>query len=125
MSKPAKSIYYFAWYMVLEVIFLMLSPQSLLHLTKISPVDAVWLRMIAGIVGGLTIYYFTIALREVRTLFLVPVYERSTVFLATLALYLFDHAHVVVLGVGILDMLGALWTLWAVKSEAASFRVRA
>jgi uncharacterized membrane protein len=81
-------------------------------------VDAIWLRVIAGIVGGLTIYYFTIARKETHALFLVPVYERSTVFVVTLGLYLFNNAHLVVLFVGIVDLLGAMWTLWAVKSEA-------
>jgi hypothetical protein len=74
--------------------------------------------LIGGIVAGLTIYYFSISLRRIRALYRIPVYERSAVFLTALALYLFSHAPLAVLLVGIVDFLGAMWTLWALKSDA-------
>jgi hypothetical protein len=74
--------------------------------------------LIGGIVAGLTIYYFRISLRQIRALYPIPVYERTVVFLTALALYLFDHAPLAVLLVGIVDFLGAMWTLWALKTEA-------
>lgn len=118
MSKPAKTIYYFGFYMILEVVLLLWSPAFLMKPAGIDPSATVWLRLIGGIVAGLTIYYFRISLRQIRALYPIPVYERTLVFLTALALYLFDHAPLAVLLVGIVDFLGAMWTLWALKTEA-------
>ena len=118
MSKPARTIFYFGFYMILEVVLLLWSPDFLIKMAGIDPSAAVWLRLIGGIVAGLTIYYFSISLRRIRALYRVPIYERTAVFLTALALYLFNHAPLAVLLVGIVDLLGAIWTLWALKSEA-------
>ena len=117
MSKPAKTIFYFGFYMILEVVLLLWSPDFLMKMAGIDPSADVWLRLIGGIVAGLTIYYFSISLRRIRALYRVPVYERTAVFLTALALYLFNHAPLAALLVGIVDLLGAMWTLWALKSE--------
>jgi hypothetical protein len=118
MSKPAKSIFYFGFYMILEVVLMGWSPPFLMKLAGIDPAAAVWLRMIAGIIAGLTIYYFRISLRQIKALYPIPVYERTTVFVAALLLYLLSHAPFAVLAVGIVDLLGAIWTFWAIKSSA-------
>lgn len=117
MSKPAKTIYVFAFYMVFEVVILLLSPEPLLKMSGIEARDVMWLRVIAGIVAGLTIYYFVIARREMRELFPVTVYERTTVCAATVFVYAFNHAPFMVLLVGVVDFLGALWTWWAIKND--------
>ena len=70
-----------------------------------------------GIVAGLTIYYFRISLRQIRAVYSVSVYERTVVFLAALGLYLFNHAALAILMVGVVDFLGAMWTLWALQTE--------
>jgi phage shock protein PspC (stress-responsive transcriptional regulator) len=117
MSKPARTIFYFGFYMILEVILLLWSPAFLMKLARIDASDAVWLRLIGGIVAGLAIYYFRISLKQIKSLYVVPVFERSAVFLTTLLLYLFNDAALAVLAVGIVDFLGAMWTLWAIKSS--------
>lgn len=120
MSKPAKTIYYFGFIMIAEVIVMLWSPSFLLQAAGLAPSDAVWLRVIGGIVGGLTIYYFMIARHEIASMFIVPVYERSLVFIVITALYLFNNAHFAVFCVGVLDLLGALWTFSALKSASKS-----
>ncbi|MDZ7266966.1 MAG: hypothetical protein ONB48_05660 [candidate division KSB1 bacterium] len=118
--SPSKTIHYFAFYMVFEVVMLLWSPPALLQMVGIDPGAAVWLRVIAGIVAGLTIYYFKISRAQIAAMYPITVYERSTVFIATAALYALDHLPLIVLFVGITDLLGALWTWWAIarsKSE--------
>jgi hypothetical protein len=116
MTTPAKTIHYFAFYMIFEVVMLLWSPPALLRMAGVDPSDAVWLRVIAGIVAGLTIYYFKVSRAQIAAMYPVTVYERSTVFVATAALFMLDHLPFVVLLVGVVDLLGALWTLWAIKS---------
>ncbi len=118
MTTPAKTIHYFAFYMIFEVVMLLWSPPALLQMVGVDPSDAVWLRVIAGVVAGLTIYYFKISREQIVAMYPITTYERSTVFVATAALYLFNHLPFIVLLVGIVDLLGALWTLWAMRSEA-------
>jgi hypothetical protein len=115
MNLPAKTIHYFAYYMVFEVIMLLWSPAALLQMVGIEPASAVWLRVIAGIVAGLTIYYFKISRAQIAAMYPVTVYERSTVFLVTALLYALNHLPFIVLLVGIVDLLGALWTRWAIS----------
>ncbi len=115
MSLAAKTIHYFAYYMVFEVIMLLWSPAALLQMVGIEPASAVWLRVIAGIVAGLTIYYFKISGAQIAAMYPVTVSERSTVFLVTALLYALNHLPFIVLLVGIVDLLGALWTRWAIS----------
>lgn len=118
--SPSKTIHYFAFYMVFEVVMLLWSPPAFLQMVGIAPGAALWLRVIAGIVAGLTIYYFKISRAQIAALYPITVYERSTVFVATAGLYIFDALPLIVLLVGIVDLLGALWTWWAIartKSE--------
>lgn len=117
MSKAASTIYYFGFYMILEVILLLWCPAFLMKLAGIDPSAAVWLRMIGGIVAGLTYYYFNISQKQVKSLFMISVWERSTVFLVALLLFLLNGAPLALLLVGIVDFLGAMWTLWAIKSS--------
>lgn len=118
MSLAAKTIYYFAFYMILEVVMLLWSPPALLQMFGIDPAAAVWLRVIAGIVAGLTIYYFRIAKRQIAVMYPITIYERSTVFVTTAVLYFLNHLPFVVLLAGIVDLLGGLWTMWAIKRTA-------
>lgn len=118
MTSPAKTIHYFAFYMILEVVMLLWSPPALLQMFGIDPGDAVWLRVIAGIVAGLTLYYFKISREQISAMYPITTYERSTVFVTCAALYFLNHLPFVVLLVGIVDLLGALWTMWAIKRAA-------
>jgi hypothetical protein len=118
MSTPAKTIHYFAFYMILEVVLLLWCPAFLMKLAGIEAPAAVWLRMIGGIVAGLTYYYFNLSTRQIKSLYIVTVWERSTVFLVALLLFLLNGAPLALLLVGVVDFCGAMWTLWAIKSSA-------
>jgi hypothetical protein len=120
MSKPALTLKWFGIYLLLLGAGLALLPNLLLSLFLIPPTDEVWIRVVGVLVFNIGVYYLFAARSESRELLLASVYTRALVLLSFALFALLGLAEPVVVLFGAVDCLGGLWTLYALRREAAN-----
>ncbi len=119
MSRATISIFVFGVYAMLAGLGFIFIPNVLLSLFGLPATNEVWIRVVgllAFFVGG---YYLVAARND-----LIPYYQASVVFRIPFASGLFLF---VLLGyskpglaiIGVVDILGAVWTWWGLRSEAS------
>jgi hypothetical protein len=119
MSRATVSIYVFGVYAMIAGLGFLLIPDVMLPLFGLSETTEVWVRVVglfAFFVGG---YYLIAASNN-----LIPFYRATVLFrlpfavgLFILVLQGFSGPGLVIIGV--LDILGAAWTWWALRSESS------
>lgn len=120
MSKPALTLKWFGIYLLMLGAGLALLPNLLLSLFLIPPTDEVWIRVVGVLVFNIGVYYLFAARSESRELLLASVYTRALVLLSFALFALLGLAEPVMVLFGAVDCLGGLWTLHALRREAAS-----
>ncbi len=117
MSKSAKSIQYFSYYVLLVGLQLSFIPNFFLKTIQQSETSEPWIR-VAGILAlALAFYYHQTAAKELTEFFKLTVYTRVFFFVAMTALVILQFAPPIFIGLGLVDLLAALWTRQALKSE--------
>ena len=118
MSKSAFSAKVFAIYLFVIGPVLVVAPNFLLGLFGIAPSTEVWIRVVGLIACMLGIYVWGAAKHENRPFLEASVYTRCIVFLAFLTFALLGLASPMIVLFGVLDLLGGLWTHFALKADA-------
>jgi hypothetical protein len=121
MSRAALSLKYFALYLMLLGTFLVLGPNLLLGMFALPSTPEVWIRVVGVLAFNIGIYYWFAARSERRELFLASVYTRALVLVSFAAFALLQMAEPVVVLFGAVDFCGALWTLYALRTEDAAW----
>lgn len=119
MSSCAKSVLAFAIYLALLGLILLIAPNVLLALFGLPATGEVWIRIVGMLVVLLAFYYAQAARHDLRPFFRWTVYARGSVLVFFIAFVVFGLAEPVLLLFGVIDLLGALWTLAALRSPAA------
>ena len=117
MSKAAFTLKAFAVYLFAVGPLLLLAPNLLLNALRHPETREVWIRVLGVVVFNLGIYYWFAAKSEARAFFAASVFTRMFVLIAFIALVLLGHAKPVLIPFGLIDFAGALWTLYALKSD--------
>jgi hypothetical protein len=115
MSKTAKSIFYYSFYMLGMGLGLFFIPNLILGLFGFEPTTDVWARMLGLLAFCAGILYFHCARTNQTEFFLVSVPERVLFFLGTVALVVFFDLTPMLAAIGSVDLLGAVWTGWTLK----------
>lgn len=124
MSRPALTLNWFGCYLMLLGLALMLVPNLLLGLFHIANTSEVWIRIVGVLAFNIGVYYLAAARSESRPLFLASVYTRALV-LATFATFaLLQLCEPIVVLFGAADFCGALWTLYALRTENRARAIR-
>ena len=116
MSKAAKSVYVFGLYLLVAGAGFVFAPNLVLGVMGVPTTTEVWIRMLGIVVVFLGIYYITAALAGATLYFQVSVWLRSTFLGAVIAMVALDVAPLPILGFGIVDALGALWTALSLRA---------
>ncbi|MCU1759820.1 hypothetical protein NTD84_08815 [Pseudomonas sp. 14P_8.1_Bac3] len=117
MSRAARSLKFFAIYLMLLGVGLMLVPNLILTLFKMAPTPEVWIRVVGVLALNIGIYYWYAALSECRPLFWASVYTRALVLMSFAVFAALQLSEPVLVVFGAVDFCGGLWTLWALRSE--------
>jgi hypothetical protein len=119
MSRAAKTMFYFAFYIVASSAALLLFPELILKLAGI-PTEAAGLARMFGIVlAFLAIYYFTVSrYEEMRPFWRVTTYTRGSMFFIGLVLIYTGQAGWYLLPMVIIESASGLWTAWALKADS-------
>jgi hypothetical protein len=118
MSNAAKSILVFGVYLLGLGAILLIQPNILLGLFGLPPTDEVWIRVVGMLALILAFYYIQAARAGVAPFFQWTIYARASVILFFIAFVLLQWARPALILFGVVDLLGALWTAWALRQAA-------
>jgi hypothetical protein len=118
MSRSAFSAKVFAIYLFVIGPVLVVAPNFLLGLFRIAPSTEVWIRVVGLIACMLGVYVWVAAKHDDRPFLEASVYTRCVVFLAFLTFALLGLASPMIVLFGVVDLLGGLWTHFALKADA-------
>jgi len=116
MSKAATSVLAFGVYLVGTAALLIASPNTLLGVMGIAPATEPWIHVLGVVVLALAAYYITAARAESVAFFRASVWIRVMVLAGFGALVLTSIAPPMLVGFGVVDALGALWTWSALRT---------
>ncbi len=118
MSPAARSILVFGIYVLAIGVAFFIAPNLILPILGLPLTTDFWVR-ITGIVACVIGYYYLVSARaELTTFFRASTYARTGVCVAVLALVLTNSAPLALLPFGILDLMGAAWTHFALRRTA-------
>lgn len=115
MSKSAQSVYIFGLYLGLLGVVLLIAPNALLGVFRLPPVTDVWIRVIGMLIFLLAYYYIQAARKELTDFFRWTVHARTAVFFFLAAFVLLKLVGPILILLGIVDLLGAIWTSMALR----------
>jgi hypothetical protein len=118
MNAPAKSIYYFGFYLLLLGLVLIAFPNGLLSTFQIPETNEVWIRVLGAVVFNIGILYILMARSGHALFFTLTVYTRSVIFIWFLLFVVVGWAPTQLVLFGAVDLIGALWTYLAMKNAA-------
>lgn len=119
MSRAAISIFVFGCYLVLNAMVLAFAPNLMLSVLGLPPTNEPWLRVLGIVVFVLGLYYIQAARQEVTPFFRWTTWARPIVLGAFIAFVAAGIMPAVLIGFGVVDAAGAIWTALALRSRAA------
>jgi hypothetical protein len=120
MSKSTLSVFVFGLYLLVLGIVMLVAPNFLLGLFSIPSTTEVWIRVAGMLVLFLGIYYTLSSRNGMTNFFPWTVYVRSSVILFFIAFVLLGFVKPQLILFGVVDLLGAIWTGLALRSQKAS-----
>jgi hypothetical protein len=115
VSTPAKTIYYFALYLVAAGLTLLLFPRVPLRILDLEIGGLAWIRILGMLVLVFAYYYLNLARNEFTSFFRWTVHTRSLVPLFFVAFILLTGMKPILMLFALGDLAGALWTAWALR----------
>ena len=119
MSHAAKSLFVFGTYLGGLGLLLLFVPNFVLNIFGVPPTNEVWIRINGMFVLCLSFYYVQTARNELTTFIRWTVWTRIAVIFYFAAFVLLVSAPKALLLFGLIDLLSAMWTLFALKKDAA------
>lgn len=111
MSSSAISMFVFGIYVILLGMSQIFIPNKILPILKLPPTDEPWIRVLGVILAILGFYYMMAAQHEITIFFWATIIGRFGVLIGFVLLVLFKKAKPVLIIFGVIDTLGAIWTM--------------
>ena len=118
MTKSARSLYYFGFYVLLTGLVICIVPGKFISLLKLPALAEGWARVIGLLAIIIGCYDILNGRNNVRPLVKASVFIRIFFFLGILTLVVAGQMPKEILPLGIIDLAGAVWTALALKGEA-------
>ena len=117
MKKSSTTLLFFGLYLIGMGLGFLFTPNTLLNLLGIPATDEVWPHVVGAIALVLAFYYIAAARADLRSFAQWTVPARIGVFLSFTAFVIAGLVGPIMIMLGSVDLLGALWTRWALKAE--------
>jgi hypothetical protein len=117
MSKAALSVFVFGIYMVVAALGFMLMPNMILSVMGIPTTTEVWIRIVAVLMLFIAYYYIQAARSELTGFFHWTIHTRVTLIIFMIVFAVTGLGSPMLIGFGVVDLLGAIWTAWALRSS--------
>jgi hypothetical protein len=117
MTPAAKSVYYFGFYLYLVGATLIFVPNLFLSTLGIPETNEVWIRVLGVIVTLIGFYYHQAGAKNISAFLPLTIPTRITVFIAFIIFVILKMASPILIGIGGIDLAGAIWTFMALKKK--------
>ena len=117
MKNPTLSILAFGIYALLMGIGLLFMPNTVLPIFGIATTTEVWIRVVGIISLELALFYFRAARKNDLHYMRISVPGRIGFFIAMTALALLNLGPMVLILFGVIDLVFALWTAYALREN--------
>ena len=117
MTRMALTIKYYSFYLFLIGAGLMFGPNLLLGILGINQTQEVWIRIIGLFAFTTGIYYYYSSLYGQFAFYRATIAGRSFFFVSICLLVVVLGQSPALIAVGGMDLIGALWTLWAWQTD--------
>ena len=117
MSNSARSIFIFGLYLGVLGIVLLITPNFLLGIFQLPGTNEVWIRVVGMLLFLLGVYYVLAARKEMTDFFQWTIYIRLTVIFFLTAFVLLGFVKPILILLGVVDLLGAIWTGMALRAS--------
>jgi hypothetical protein len=111
MDSTTTSIFVFGIYLIFVGAGFLLIPNIILPLFRFPKTDEPWIRVMAILILIIAYFYLVASHHNIIPIYWATVYGRLFVFLSFTVLVLTKKAKPMLLGFGVVDALGAVWTL--------------
>jgi hypothetical protein len=109
----------FGIYLTVLGLVLLVSPGAIPQMLGIADVSEIWLRVLSTPVLALAFFFFQAVRTESKQFARWTVMARIGVFILYLGMVLLQLLPPVLILIGIVDLLGAGWTAYALRSESS------
>lgn len=110
MSRAARSVFVFSFYLFATAATLILAPNLLLRTLGVAPTTEPWIRVLGVVVAVIGTYYFSCARSGSIPFFRATLPGRFGVLLGFSGLVALGYAPTPILLFGLVDAAGAIWT---------------
>lgn len=117
MSAAAKSIYYFSIYLLIVGLTLVFIPNIFLTTLQMPETNEVWIRVVGVLALVIGFYYNRAGATNIQSFFGLTVPTRVIVFLSFVLFAILKWVSPIIIGIGVIDLAGALWTWMAMKKS--------
>ena len=119
MTRSQQSIVYFSYYVLISGFLLLFFPSFLLEiLLGEMEQDQLFIYHILGLIACCVgIYYWYCGQHQQIGFFKITILGRTLFFVGTIVIVLLTGAPAIMMGMGTLDFVGALWTYWALQKD--------
>ena len=120
MSRSAMSVFVFSIYLYILGFVLVVTPDILIRIFSFPEADGLWIRVVGMLVIILGFYYSHAARADFKPFFVWTVIGRTSVLLFFIAFVVAGLAPAALILFGLVDFVAAMWTLFAMRSDAAA-----
>ncbi|MEP0986330.1 hypothetical protein [Ekhidna sp.] len=120
MDKPAKTVWFFGIYLLVEGLFLMLAPASILSAIGIPDPKSVWRIVLGFVVAVLGYYYIRNAKENLTPFFGFTVQIRIIQFVFFIWLYVFERGTLALVAFSFIEFAAGMWTWRMLKAKDSS-----
>lgn len=117
MSKAANSIFFYSLYLFMMGLAMMIIPNHLLDVFGLEHTTEIWIKVLGLFTFTTGIYYYYSSRHEQLAFFKSTIAGRLFFFAALLSFVLIFQVKPLFALIGGVDLLGALWTLWAIRQQ--------
>lgn len=122
MSRAARSLFIFGIYLEFLALALIVAPNVLLRVFGVASTHEIWIRLVGVVAGNIGVYYLLAARHGFTPIITASVPVRFALMAFFAGFVVFDHAEPSILFFGAADVIGAAWTLVALRADAVPMR---
>lgn len=115
MTKAARTVWIFGIYLLIEGVFLMVAPSTILDAIGMPSSDSVWRVILGFVVAVLGYYYIRNAKANLIPFFGFTVQIRVLQFGFFIWLYFFERGTLALAGFSFIELVAGVWTYSALK----------
>jgi hypothetical protein len=118
MTPAGKSLFYFGIYVLLTGLQFIIIPEKLIAILQLPPIANGWasaIGLLAMVIGSYDIYC---GYANVQPVLKISIFVRLGFAIGTVLLFVSGQMPITVILLGAIDALGALWTYFALRTEA-------